>query len=282
MSKSPWILGFTVLIAATAGTSVFAAPNDEAVATIQSGGSTKVITKEDFDRRYKENIQIFKFTPPTKANVLNDIINFELAVAEAKRLGVDKDPQVQERLNAVLYQALVEKQLSDKFKSAVDVTEKEARDFCKRNPAIRTSHVYVGLKPAALKEEEKAAYAKIQEAQAALKGGMSFEQVVAKYSEGFATGSGGDIGYQSKDKLDPTYYMEARKLSTGEVTSKVVRSQFGLHLIKLTGIQNCNSINIPEWQRMVFDEKRAKIFDDYLSGLRSKAKVSVNREAIKE
>lgn len=281
MSKSPWILGFTVLITAAAGAPVFAVPN-EIVATIEAGGSKKVITKEDFDRRYKENIQIFKFTPPTKANVLNDIINFELAVEEAKRLGLDKDPKIIERVNAVYYQALVEDQLSDKFKSAVDVSEREARDYCRRNPAVRTSHVYIGLKPAALKAEEESALSKIREAQSALSKGMSFEQVVAKYSEGFATGSGGDIGYQAKDKLDPTYYMEARKLRVGQVTAKPVRSQFGLHLIKLTGIQDCNSINIPEWQRMVFDEKRAKIFEDYLSGLRSKAKVSVNREAIKE
>jgi hypothetical protein len=33
---------------------------------------------------------------------------------------------------------------------------------------------------------------------------------------------------------------------------------------------------------MVFDEKRAKILQDYLSTLRSRAKVSVNDELIKE
>ena len=47
-------------------------------------------------------------------------------------------------------------------------------------------------------------------------------------------------------------------------------------------IQDCEKINIPEWQRMVFDEKRSKIFEEYLGGLRSKAKVSINKESIKE
>lgn len=275
MSKLSLVLSLALL--AISVNTALSAPND--AAAVING---KEITKEDFDRRYKENIQIFKFTPPTKANVMNDIVNFELAVQEAKRLGLDKDPQVAERVNAVLYQSLIEKQLSDKFKQVVDVTEKEARDFCRRNPAVRTSHVYVSLKPAALKSEEEAAMKKIREAQSALAGGMSFEQVVAKYSEGFATGSGGDIGYQSKDKLDPTYYMEARKLKPGGVTNQPVRSQFGLHIIKLAGVQDCGSINIPEWQRMVFDEKRAKIFEEYLGGLRSKAKVSINKEAIQE
>lgn len=240
------------------------------------------ISKEEFDRRYKENLQVFKFTAPTKANVLNDIINFELAVQEAKRLGLDKNTQVQERLNAVLYQTLIESQLSDKFNKVVDVTEKDARDFCKRNPAIRTSHIYVSLKPTSLKAEEAAAQKKIREALAALSKGEKFEQVVAKYSEGFATGSGGDVGYQTKDKLDPVYYMEARKLKVGGVSSQPIRSQFGLHLIKLTGVQDCNSINVVEWQRIVFDERRAKVFETYLGDLRSKAKVSINDAFIKE
>lgn len=277
MSKLPWILGLILPVAAVSGIPTIAAPAD--AAAVING---KEISKEEFDRRYKENIQIFKFTPPTKANVMNDIVNFELAVQEAKRKGIDKKPEIIERINAVLYQSLIEEELSGEFKKVVDVSDKEARDYCRRNPAVRTSHVYIGLKPAALETEKQAAYKKIRDAQAALAAGMNFEQVVAKHSEGFATSSGGDIGYQSKDKLDPTYYMEARKLSVGGVTNQPVRSQFGLHIIKLTGIQDCAKINIPEWQRMVFDEKRAKIFEEYLGGLRSKAKVSINKEAIKE
>ncbi len=272
--KTSGIFFFALLLA---GNAARAATTNNVVATING----KDLTKEEFDRRYKENIQIFKFTPPTKANVLNDIINFELAVQEAKKEGLDKDPQIQERLNAVLYQSLVEKQLTGKFRSVVDVTDKEARDFCKRNPAVRASHVFVALKPAALKTEEAAAMKKIKDAEAAIAGGMKFEQAVTKFSEGYASEAGGDIGYQTKDKLDPTFYMEARKLSVGDM-SKPVRSQFGMHLIKLTGVQDCGKINIPEWQRMVFDEKRAKIFEDFMKSLRSKAKVSINDALIKE
>ena len=255
-----------------------AAVDNETIAEING----KRLSKEEFDRRYKENIQNFRYTAPTKANVLNDIVNFELGVQEAKRLKLDQDPSVQERMNAVLYQALVEKQLSDKFKNAVDISEKEARDYCRRNPAVRLSHVYVALKPAALKAEEDAANKKIKEAQAALNKGEAFEKVVANYSEGYSVSSGGDTGFVNKMQIDPTLYMEARKLKVGQVHSAPVRSQLGLHLVKLTGVQDCANINVPEWQRMVFDEKRAKIFEDYLGGLRSKAKVSINKDLVKE
>jgi peptidyl-prolyl cis-trans isomerase C len=275
--KKKMLLGTIVLSAMTA-ISAWAALDSGVVAEING----KALSRDEFERRYKENIKIFKFTPPTKANVLNDIINFELGVQEAKKLKLDQKQEIQERLDAVLYQALVEEKLKDKFEKAVAVTDKDAREFCQRNPAVRTSHVFVSLPTAALKTSETKAYAKINEALAALKSGQKFEAVAAKFSEGFAQSSGGDIGFQTKDKLDPTYYAAARKLGVGSYTPNIVRSQFGLHIIKLTGVKDCNSIDIPEWQRMVYDEKRSKIFEDYLHELRSKAKVSVNQELIKE
>lgn len=256
-----------------------AATDPDVVAEING----KKLTKEEFDRRYKENIAFFRYGAPTKQNVLNDIINFELAVQEARKQGLEKDPQVQERMNTVLYQALVEKQLAGKFKNAVDVSEDEARSYCKQNPAVRISHLYVPLKPAALKAEEAEANKKMKALQAQLAGGKKFEAVVkANPDQGLSAGTAGDTGFATKLQLDPAVYAEARKLSVGEVSKRPVRSQLGLHLVKLTAVQNCNSINVPEWQRMVFDEKRTKIFQDYLSNLRSQGKVSINEDAIKE
>jgi len=256
-----------------------AAADPDVVADING----KKLTKEEFERRYKENIAFFRYGAPTKKNVLNDIINFELAVQEAKKQGIDKEPDVQERMNTVLYQALVEKQLAEKFKSAVDVTDDEAKSYCRKNPAVRIKHVFVPLKQAALKAEEAEAHKKIAALQKELASGKKFEDVVKNNADqGFSAGSGGDTGYANKLQLDPAIYAEARRLSPGEVSKKPVRSQLGLHIVKLIGVQDCNAINIPEWQRMVFDEKRTKIFQDYLSSLRSKGHVSINEDAVKE
>lgn len=276
MQKTLTALGFfaALMMSGQAG----AALDKDTVADVNG----RKISKEEFDRRYKENLSFFNYAEPTKATTLDSIIRFEVGVQEAKKLGLDKDPRVMEQMDAVLYHALVDKQLSEKFKGAVDISDKEARDYCSRNPAIRVSHVYVAVKPTALKSEEEAARARIQEAQAALAKGEKFEQVVAKYSEGIHSQTGGDTGFVNKMQIDPSLYMEARKLSVGQTASKPIRSQLGYHLVKLTGIQDCKNINIPEWQRMVFDEKRVKILDNYFGGLRSKSKISVNNELIKE
>ncbi len=239
----------------------------------------KKLSKDEFDRRYNENIKYFKFTAPTKTNVLNDIIKFELGVMEAKKRGLDKKPMIIERMNTVLYQALVEDALSGKFKK-IKVSDKDVANFCKSYPEVRTRHIYVPLRMNPLESEEKAARKKIAAALSELKKGKDFVKVVAEHSDGYATTSGGDLGYQMKDKLDPSYYDAALKLKNDEYTKTPVRSQFGLHVIKLIGKRSCSEINTAEWKRMIYDEKRAKVFNDFLRGLRKRAKVEVNYKAI--
>src|SRR5262249_51408552 len=155
---------------------------------------------------------------------------------EAHNLHLEKDPQIQERMNTVLYQALVERQLAGKFKGAVDVSEDDAKAYCKKNPPVRISHIFIPLKPAALKSEEESARKKISSLQSELSKGTSFEKVVAKNpDQGFSASTGGDTGFTTKMQLDPAVYAEARKLKVGEVSQKPVRSQMGLHIVKLTG-----------------------------------------------
>lgn len=264
-----------ILLLSGFSASAHAALDKNTVASING----KKLSLEEFNRRYNENIKYFKFTPPTKSNVLNDIIKFELGVMEAKKRGLDKKPMIIERMNTVLYQALVEDALSGKFKK-IKVSDKDVQNFCKSYPEVRTSHVYVPLRANPLKSEESAAREKIAKALAELKKGKDFEAVVAEYSDGYATTSGGDIGYQMKDKLDPSYYAAALQLENGAYTQEAIRSQFGLHIIKLTGKRACSEINVAEWKRMIYDEKRAKVFNDFLQQLRKQAKVEVNHKAI--
>ncbi len=252
-----------------------AALNPKTVAVING----QELSLSEFNRRYNENIKYFKFTPPTKTNVLDDIIKFELGVTEARKRGLHKDPKIIERMNTVLYQALVEDALSNKFKK-IKVRDKDVQNFCKSYPEVRTSHVYVPLRMNPLKSEEKKARETIKKALVDLKSGKDFEAVVAEYSDGYATTSGGDIGYQMKDKLDPSYYSAALKLKNGAYTTAAVRSQFGLHIIKLSGKRSCSEINVAEWKRMIYDEKRAKVFNRFLGKLRKQAKVEINYKAI--
>ncbi|MBC7691273.1 MAG: SurA N-terminal domain-containing protein, partial [Methylotenera sp.] len=123
-----------------------------------------VISLEDFNKKYRENLKFFQFKAPTKKGVLDDLIKRELGIQEARRLKLDRDPEIVDRMNTVLYHALLDKQLGKEFEK-INITDAEAKDFYSKNPELRTSHIFVQLKPDASKEDQAKAYAKIKNVQ---------------------------------------------------------------------------------------------------------------------
>ncbi|MEK7397084.1 MAG: peptidylprolyl isomerase [Candidatus Poribacteria bacterium] len=242
-----------------------------------------VITLEDFNKKYKDNLKFFQFKAPTKEGVLEDLIRREIGIQEAKRQKIDKDPEVIERMNTVLYHALLDRKLSKEFET-IHVTDEEAKEFYKKNPEIRTSHIFISVKPDANQEEVKRAHEKIKTIynDHVRPGKLGFAEIAQRFSEGVAAPMGGDIDYQTRDKLDPTYYQTALKLSSPGKISEIVRSQFGYHVIKLTAIKAWGDVDKSQVKRQVFDERRAKIFDNFMNTLRQQSHVSIHKELIKD
>ncbi len=244
----------------------------------------RVISKEEFDKAFKENSKYFQYKTPNRKTVLDDLIKREVGILEAKKLGIDKDPIVADRIQSVIYQSFIEKKLSTKFDS-IQVSENEVDSFYKKYPEIRTSHVFVQVRFDANDSQQKSAFEKIKRLQSglndAIKSGKTFAEFAHANSEGVAAATGGDIDYQSKDKLDPAYYAAAIKLSVGGI-SDIVRSQFGYHIIKLTAVRDIKDIDRGHYKRLVYDEKRAQIFDEFMNDLRKKYKISINSNLLKE
>jgi parvulin-like peptidyl-prolyl isomerase len=242
-----------------------------------------VITLEEFTRKYKDNLKFFQFKVPSKKGVLDDLIKRELGIQEAHRLGLDKDPDVVDRMNTVLYHALLDKKLTKDFE-AIHITDSEAKDYYAKNPEIRTSHIFVQVRPDAKTEDEKAAFEKIRKIydENVKPGNMSFAEVAQRFSEGVAAPMGGDLDYQTKDKLDPAYYEAAVKLKSPGKISGIIRSAFGYHIIKLTAMRAWDEVDKAQVKRLLFDERRAQIFDKFMAGLRQQAKVSVHSELLKD
>ncbi len=264
-------------------TIVIAGENRLFAATELARINSTVITLEDFTKKYKENLKFFQLKAPSKKNVLEDLIKRELAIQEAKKINLDKDPEVKERMNTVLYHALLTKKLEKEFE-AIHISDDEAKTFYSKNLEIRTSHIFVPLKPDANSNEAASALEKIKKIQDQYlnKEKMGFAEVAQRWSDGAAAPMGGDIDYQTKEKLDPAYYAAAVALASPGNVSGVVKSQFGYHIIKLTAVRSWDDVDKAHIKRIILDEKRGHIFERYIGELRKSAKVSVNAELIKE
>lgn len=242
-----------------------------------------VISLEEFNKRYQENLKYFQLKAPTRRSVLEDMVRREIAIQEARKLGLDKDPDVLDKMNTVLYHSLIEKRLSKEFEK-IQITDAEAKAFYAKFPEIRTSHIFVAVRPDAPAAEDKAAAERIRKiyTEEVRPGKLSFAEIAQRFSEGIAAPMGGDIDYQTKDKLDPTYYQTALGLGTPGKISGIVKSQFGYHIIKLTAIRPWEEADHPAIKRLVFEQRRSEVFDRYMAGLRAQAKVSMKPELLKE
>ncbi len=87
---------------------------------------------------------------------------------------------------------------------------------------VRASHILVDKKSDAVKIIKK------------LDEGASFETQAKKFSKCPSRAKGGDLGYFGKGQMAKPFEDAAFSLEKGEM-SKPVRTQFGYHIIKVTG-----------------------------------------------
>ncbi|MBI2711738.1 MAG: peptidylprolyl isomerase [Bdellovibrio sp.] len=259
---------------------VFFATRAEAVTEL-ARINERIITLEEFNSKYQDNLRFFQMKQPSRRKVLDDLIKRELGVQEAKRQGLDKDPEIQARINTVLYHALLEKALNKEL-SSIQVSEADAKEFYLRYPVIRTSHIFVGLKKDASADAVKAAYKKIKLIEQGPLKKFSFSEVAQKFSEGPAAPMGGDVDYQSSDKLDPYYYEAALNLKVPGAISGIVRTPFGLHIIQLTGIRPWEQTDHAEAKRRLFEHRRTEVLEKYMAQLHAKSRIAVRFDLLKD
>jgi peptidyl-prolyl cis-trans isomerase C len=67
--------------------------------------------------------------------------------------------------------------------------------------------------------------------------GSSFATLARKYSQCPSRSKGGDLGWFESGQMVPTFERAVKKLSNGRI-SDPVRTQFGYHVIKKTGVRD--------------------------------------------
>lgn len=244
---------------------------DSVVAVVGS----KTITLDEFNKKFNE-VKNMSVNPPTKQQFLEDLVRYEVGLQEAERKGLEKDPQVQDRMKQELYKALVEKEIGDKV-NKITVSEKEMEAYYKKNPEIRTSHILIEVKPGATPEQRAEARKRAGEIyEEVKKSKRPFEELVRLYSDDPLTKqTGGDVGFQSRVTLVPSYYDAALSMRVGEVKG-LVETPFGFHIIKVTGRRSFENSNKRQLRAAVFDEKRRDVFDDFFAKVKKNYKIQTN------
>lgn len=266
-----WILFAVFSFALTAWSQ-----NNQQTAVVATVG-TKKITLAEFNKKYNDVTSQVLVNPPTKKVFLEELVRFEVGVQEARRRGLDKDPIVLERLNQEMYKALLEKELGKKVEES-PVTEAEMRTWYANNPQIRLSDILIEVRPGATKEQREEARKRANEIlDEVKKSKRPFEELVKLYSDDITTKNlGGDVGWQSRVTLVGNYYNAVNALKIGEISSSLIETAFGFHIVKLTGRRTYEEATKRDIRMAVFDAKRKALFDAFFDRIKKQYKITVN------
>lgn len=263
-----------VTLALLAPTLVFAQETTVAVV------GNKNISVKDLNDKYEEVLKQ-TLNPPTKEVFLEDLVRYEMGLQEAMKRNIQDEPIVKERIRQEIYKGLIEKELG-KAVGEIKVTEKEMQAFYQKNPEVRTSHILIEFRPDATDDQKKAAKERAKEIyEEVKKSKRPFEELVGLYTDDvLSKRTGGDVGWQSRMTLMPSYYNSALAMKVGEVKG-LIETQYGYHIVKVTGRRGYNDANKQQIRMAVFDEKRKELFDGYFAKLKKQYPVRINKSLIK-
>ncbi len=213
------------------------------------------------------------------ANVLQTLVRDEVIYQKAVELGLDQDPAYRQRVDVVRAQlrALERQEMAGIFRNHVrgqaKVTEAEARDYFEKNAAlIRTRyHVFQIL--------QRGNYAEIARDHEDVKGGKSFEEVVARRFPGLPPGTRApwDLGSLAWYQLPPAWRGVVDRLEPGQVSDVIKGPGERFWIVKLAGKTVEPGVAFEgEKERIVEllrEEKANELYDRTLAELRAKAKI---------
>jgi len=149
----------------------------------------------------------------------------------------------------------------DQAQKRVVIPVTEAQRFYNNNinlyqtpEQIRASHILLNLADKDEASVRKQAESILQQ----VKAGADFAELAKKFSEDPGTrDNGGDLDYFSRGRMVPDFEMAAFALQPGQV-SDLVRTQFGLHIIKLVDKRPAVTRAFEEVQPQIEEQLRAQ------------------------
>ncbi|MDZ7662733.1 peptidylprolyl isomerase [Thiohalophilus sp.] len=228
------------------------------------------ISQQTYERylKYRSQQQNGQSGEIDREALINELVNRELLLQEAKKQNLDENPAVAFRLQQLqadaLIQALIQKEAQSKPVSESDLKkEYEQRVAASDAKEYKASHIL-------LKSEDEAK-AIIKE----LDGGAVFADVAKAKSTGPTAKNGGDLGWFNANQMVPPFTQAVAKMKKGAYSKTPVKTQFGWHVIKLEDERKVTPPKFEEVKDQLRSMKSSQIIQQYVIQLRQDANVEI-------
>ena len=205
-------------------------------------------------------------SPQIRQAIKEELINREIMMQEASKLGIATQPDVATQLEFsrqnVLVRAYIQEYFKrnaitdDEVKGEYDKIKQElgAKEFRARHILVKTEDIAKGII-------------------AKLKAGGKFEELAKASEDPGSKEKGGDLDWATPSTFVPEFSQAMQKLKKGEVTQTPVKTQFGFHVIKLDDTRDTQLPTMDEARPRILEVLQRGRFEKMLADLRGKAKV---------
>jgi peptidyl-prolyl cis-trans isomerase C len=227
---------------------------------------------EPYPSRMKENVQ-------GREHILQSLIEHILMREEATRLGLTKDPDYLRKVENYKRNLLNNMLLDHISKGGFTVTEQEAREYFGSHPEEFDRPERVHVRHIQLSTEAEA-----KETLALARKGTPFEQLAQERSKDNSTRTrGGDLGPFSREQR-PELAGAAFALKAPGELSGPVQTQRGFHILKLVRKVPAVKETFEQAREGLISRMRAKkrqsVKKDLIEGLRERAQIKTNQQAL--
>ena len=238
-------------------------------------------------------------------NILQQLVVQHLLLQEAEKVGVTvEDEVVNQRYEAfkaqrpdvseeqikpfIRNELVIQKTIEQEVVSKIAVTDEELQQYYderkeqfKEPEQVQASHILVQVASDAPQEDKDAAKAKIDGILAQVKEGKDFAEAAKESSDCPSKEQGGDLGFFARGSMVKPFEDAAFSLNEGEV-SDVVETQFGYHIIQLTGKKAERNVPFDEvkdqLQQGLMQQKRNTEIMAWINAMKENAQIDMMQE----
>jgi len=227
-----------------------------------------VIAQELIMTAEQNKIDYATLNTQQKKMLLNGLVNRILVANEAKNAKLDKDPEIELRLNALVDSVLAATMLENKT-AQTEVSDEEIKKYYDEKiksdiqKQYKARHILV-------KEEATA-----QDILKSVRDGKNFSSLAMEKSidKGSAI-KGGDLGWFNPATMVPEFANAVKKATKGEVTAPV-KSQFGWHLIIVDDSKTIDPPSLKDSSEKIKQLLVKEKISRYLESLKKEYKIEV-------
>lgn len=265
--KTVWLVAGLLVSAAACGGAGKAKP-ERVLAVVDGDRITETMLMKEAET-LPPYVRPILETPSGKVQFLESLITRDLLMREALRRGIERRPEVRDRLSQARRSVVIEALLRDVVENAPGLSEEALRKHYEENRASYETGERVQVSHVLYKDPDAA-----RRALGRARAGEPFPAIMKEATE--EGGTAADLGFIERGSFVEEFEEAAFRAEPGQVVGPV-KTMYGYHVIRVEERKPAGTIPFEEARPKIAAELREtaqrEAFDAFVAGLRKRADV---------